>query len=114
LTVEKKSTSKVLDRTYVELSLDDRAGKITRKEAIEAVAHEVGVPAENVGLIRMEGQSGTTKIRGKFYVYGSTASKKLIHPRYLDERSLSKEEREKLKQERKKAAAPAPAAEAKK
>jgi ribosomal protein S24E len=114
LTVEKKSTSRVLDRTYVELSLDDKAGKISRKEAIEAVAQEMGVPAENVGLIRMEGQSGTTKIRGKFYVYGSTTSKKLIHPRYLDERSLSKEEREKLKQERKKAAAPAPAAEAKK
>lgn len=112
--VEKKSESKVLDRAYVELTMDDRSGKLTRKEAIAAVAQEMGVAAENVALIRMDGESGTARIRGRFYVYGSAASKKKVHPSYLDERALSKEEREKLKQERKKAAAPAPAAEAKK
>lgn len=112
--VEKKSESKVLDRSYVELSLDDRAGKISRKEAIAMVAQEMGVPAENVALIRMEGESGTMKVSGAFHVYGSAASKKKVHPSYLDERVLTKEEREKLKQERKKAAAPAPAPEAKK
>lgn len=112
--VEKKSESKVLDRAQVELSIDDKAGKLSRKEAVALVAQEMGVPAENVALIRMDGESGTTKVRGKFYVYGSAASKKQVHPSYLDERALSKEEREKLKQERKKAAAPAPAPEAKK
>ncbi len=108
--IEKKSESKVLDRSYVEVSLDDRAGKVTRKEAIAMVAQEMGVAAENVGLVRMDGQSGTTKVKGVFYVYGSAASKKRIHLRHLDERTLTKEEREKLKQERKKAAAPAAAA----
>lgn len=114
--LEKKSESKVLDRSYVELSMDEKAGKVSRKEAIAMVAQEMKVPPENVGLIRMDGQSGTTKVLGKFYVYGSAASKKMVHPRYLDERTLTKEEREKLKQERKKAAtaAPAPPAEAKK
>ena len=112
--VEKKSVSKVLDRSSVELTLEDRAGKLSRKEAIAAVAQEMGVPAENVALIRMAGESGTTRIRGRFYVYGSAASKKRVHPSYLDERELSKEEREKLKQERKKAKTPAPAPEAKK
>ena len=114
MAVEKKSVSKVLDRSYVEVTLDDRAGKINRKEAVAMVAQEMGVPAENVGLIRMDGQSGTTKVLGKFYVYGSSDSKKKFHPRYLDERMLTKEEREKLKQARKKAAAAAPAPEAKK
>jgi ribosomal protein S24E len=114
LQVEKKSESKVLDRSYVEMSIDGKAGKLTRKEAITTVAQELGVPAENVGLIRMEGQSGTTKVLGKFYVYGSADSKKKVHPKYLDERTLTKEEREKLKQERKKAATPAAAPEAKK
>ena len=108
--VEKKSESKVLDRSYVELTLDDRAGKISRKEAIAVVAQELGVPAENVALISLDGQSGTTKVTGKFFVYGSEASKKRIHLRHLNERALSKEEREKLKQERKKAAAPVPEA----
>ena len=114
--VEKKSESKVLDRSYVEFSIEGKAGKISRKEAIAMVAQELGVPLENVGLIRIDGESGTRKVVGKFYVYGSAESKKNVHPRYLEERMLSKEEREKLKQERKKAAtAPAaPAPEAKK
>ena len=109
--VEKKSESKVLDRSYVELSIEGKAGKISRKEAIEMVAQELGVPVENVGLVRVEGQSGTRKVLGRFYVYGSAESKKKVHPRYLQERTLAREEREKLKQERKKAAtAPAAAA----
>jgi len=115
LPVEKKSESKVLDRSYVEMTLEGRAGRVTRKEAIAMVAQEMGVPAENVGLLRVDGQSGTTKVVGRFYVYGSAESKKRVHLKYLDERTLSKEEREKLKQERKKAATQAAApAEAKK
>jgi ribosomal protein S24E len=111
---EKKSESKVLNRAYVERSFDGMAGKITRKDAIATVAQEMGVAPENVGLIRMDGQSGTTGLVGKFYVYGSQESKKRVHPGYLEERMLTKEEREKLKQERKKKPAPAPAPEAKK
>ena len=114
--VEKKSESKVLDRSYVEFSMEGKAGKISRKEAIAAVAGELGVPQENVGLVRIDGESGTTNVTGRFYVYGSPESKKKVHPKYLEERTLTKEEREKLKQERKKArtSAAAPAPEAKK
>lgn len=112
--VEKKTDSKVLERSYIELRLQGRAGKLTRKEAVAAAAQELGVAPETVGIVRLDGQAGTTDVIGKFYIYGSAESKKKIHPRYLDERMLTKEEREKLKQERKKAAAPAPAPEAKK
>ena len=114
--IDKKSDSKVLDRSYVELSMEGKAGKISRNEAIAAVAQELGVPAERVGIIRIDGESGTRKVVGKFYVYGSAESKKKVHPKYLEERTLTKEEREKLKQERKKAGtqAQAPAPEAKK
>jgi ribosomal protein S24E len=114
LQLEKKSESKVLDRSYVEAFIEDKAGRFSRKEAIAMVAQELGVPAENVALIRMEGQSGTTSLLGKFYVYGSAESKNRIHPKYLDERTLTKAERDKLKQERKKAATPAAPTEAKK
>jgi ribosomal protein S24E len=114
LQVEKKTDSKVLERSYIELRLQGRAGKLTRKEAVAAAAQELGVAPETVGIVRLDGQAGTTDVIGKFYIYGSAESKKKIHPRYLDERMLTKEEREKLKQERKKAAAPAPAPEAKK
>lgn len=110
----KRSDSKVLERSYVELRLEGRAGKLTRREAIAAAAQELGVAAENVGVLRLDGQAGTTDVIGRFYVYGSAEAKKRIHPSYLEERVLTKAEREKLKQERKKAAIPAPAAEAKK
>jgi ribosomal protein S24E len=113
LHIEKKSESKVLDRSYVEMTVDGKAGKISRKEAIAAVAQEMGTSPENVALIRLDGESGTTKVMGRFYVYGSAASKKRIQPRYLEERMLTKEEREKLKQARKKAATSAAAPEAK-
>lgn len=105
--LEKKGESKVLDRSYVEVAMQGKAGQISRKDAIAALAQELNVPPENIGLIRMDGQSGTTNLRGRFYVYGSVSSKKKIHLRYLDERMLTKEEKEKLKQEKKKAAAPA-------
>jgi ribosomal protein S24E len=110
LQAQKKAESKVLDRAYVELRLEGKAGKLSRKEAIETVAKELGVQAENVALIRIDGESGSTKVLGRFHVYGSAASKKRLHLRHLDERALTKEEREKLKQARKKAAAPAAAA----
>ena len=114
--VEKKSESKVLDRSYVELSMEGKAGRISRRDAIAALAQELGVPAENVGLVRIDGESGTTNVKGKFYVYGSAESKKKVHPKYLEVRTLTKEERDKLKQEKKKAGTPAatPTPEAKK
>jgi ribosomal protein S24E len=114
LQIVKRTESKVLGRSYLEVSLDESAGKISRKDAVEAVAKELGVPNENVGLIRMDGGSGTRDVVGRFYVYTSMDMKARLQPRHLSERALTKEEREKLKQERKKQAAPPAAAEAKK
>ena len=112
--VQKRTESKLLDRAYVECFMEAEGGKMPRKQAIEMLAKALGVPAENIGLLKLEGHSGTTDVLGKFYVYGSQDSKKRTHPRYLEERLLSKADREKLKQERKKQAAPAAAPEAKK
>ncbi|MDA4125337.1 MAG: hypothetical protein OK438_07845 [Thaumarchaeota archaeon] len=111
---EKKSESKVLGRSYVEMKLEGRAGKLTRKEAIAAVAEQLGVAPENIGIVGLDGRAGTTDVSGRFYVYSSAEAKKRVHPRYLEERMLTKEEREKLRQERKKAATAAPPAETKK
>jgi len=83
LHVVKRSDSKVLERSDVELRLDGRAGKLTRKEAIAAVAQELGVAPENVGIVRLGGSAGTTDVIGRFYVYGSAEAKKRAHPRYL-------------------------------
>ncbi len=112
--VRKKSESKLLERTYFELVIEGKAGKISRAEAIAAAATELGVPAELIGLVGLEPHSGTTDVICRLHVYSSSDARGRTHPRYLGVRAMSKEEREKLKQERKKAAAPAaPAAEAK-
>ncbi len=115
--IQKKSESKLLDRSYVEYPIEGVAGKLSRKDAVAMLAKEVGAPPENIGLIRLEEQSGTTTVLGKFYVYGSQDSKKRYHPKHLESRLLTKEEREKLKQaakKKKQEAAPAPAPEKKK
>lgn len=109
-----KSDSKLLERSTAVVNLDGRAGKLTRNEAISTVAKELGVAPERVGVVRLEGHAGTTDLVGTFYIYGSEEVKKKVHPRYLEERVLSKEERAKLKQERKKAATATPASEEKK
>ena len=114
--IQKKTESKLLDRTYVEVLFEGKGGKISRKEAVALVAGELRVGPEKVGLIGLEERSGTTDVVGKFHVYGSPESKSRMHPGYLDVRLLTKEEREKLKQDKKNAknaapaAAPAPAA----
>ena len=108
--VQKKSESKLLVRTYVEVALEGKAGLVKRSEAISMVAKELGVPFENVGLISLDQSSGTRKVLGRFYVYGSAGTKDRLHPKYLSIRTLSKEEKEKLKaEEKKKKAAPAQA-----
>jgi ribosomal protein S24E len=114
LQVLKKVDSKLLGRQYVEFLLPNVGGKLTRKAAVAELAKELGVPEENVGLIRLEEQSGRTSILGRAHIYATKESKQRLHPGYLEERSLSKEEKEKLRQERKKAKTPAPAPEAKK
>jgi len=114
LNVARKLDSKVLERSYVELRLEGRAGTLTRKEAVAAAAQELGVAPEKVGIVRLDGQAGTTDLIGRFCIYGSAESKKRMHPRYLEERVLTKDEREKLRQERKKAATSTPTEEVKK
>lgn len=107
--VQKKTDSRLLDRSYVEVLFEGKSGKLSRKEAVAMVADEMKVEAERVGLIGLEERSGTTDILGKFNVYGSAETKKKLHPGYLDVRLLTKGEREKLKQAKKSAAAvPAP------
>jgi ribosomal protein S24E len=110
LEVVSKTESKLLNRLEVEVRIRGKAGKISRKEALTLVAEEMAVPLTKVGLVRMEQQSGSRDIVGTFFVYGSEKTMKEFHPDHLSVRMLNKDDREKLKQERKKAAAPKPEA----
>ncbi len=106
----KKTQSRLLDRVELEVLIPGKGGKLSRGEAITMVAEEMKVDRERVGLIRLEQQSGTEDIVGKFAVYGSTQAMKTMHPKHLAVRLMTKDEREKLKQARKKAKTAAPEA----
>jgi ribosomal protein S24E len=110
LEIISRTDSKLLNRTEVEVRIRGEAGKISRKEALSLVAEEMKVAPAKVGLVRMEQQSGSRDIVGTFFIYGSDETMKEFHPDHLSVRMLNKGEREKLKQERKKAAAPKPEA----
>jgi len=117
--IRRKSESKLLDMVELDVLIPAKAGKVPRGEAVEMVAEELKVEKSRVGLISLKQQAGTRDVFGRFRVYGSEDALKKAHPRHLIVRLLTKEEREKLKQERKKAktqtaaeAAPAKAAKA--
>ena len=108
--IVKKNDSRLLGRTEVQVRIRGKAGKMSRREAVTLVANQMQVAPANVGLVRMQQQSGSTDIVGTFFVYESEETMKKVHPEHLSVRTLGKEEREKLKQEKKKAAAPKPEA----
>lgn len=106
----KKIESRLLDRTEVEVRIRGRAGKISRAEAVGMVAEEMNVEKARVGLVRLEQNAGTSDVVGRFMVYGSAETMKSLHPKYLAVRLMTKEEREALKQAKKRAKTPAPEA----
>lgn len=109
-----KTESKLLGRTYIEIEMEGKAGMISRKDAVSAAATELNVPGDQVALLRLDQKAGSREVVGRFFVYSSPEGKKKVHPPHLAERILTKEEREKLRQDRKKAATPPPAPEKKK
>lgn len=101
-----KSESRLLDRVSIKVRFPDEAGKLKRRDAIERLAKEMNLESDKVALIRLNHQSGKRDVIGEFYIYRSSELMRRLHPRYLFTRILTKEEREKLKQEKKKAKAP--------
>ncbi len=106
--IRRRSESKLLDMVELEVLIPANAGKLQRGQAVEMVAEELKVEKGRVGLISLRQQSGTRDVFGRFRVYGSEEALKKTHPRHLVVRLMTKEEREKLKEERKKAKTQAP------
>ena len=104
--IRKKTESKLLDRVEIEVLIPEKAGKLSRNEAVGMVAEEMKVGKERVGLIALKQQAGTRDVVGMFGVYGSEEAMRRTHPHHLSVRLMTKEEREKLKQAKKKAKTP--------
>jgi len=104
--VLEKKDSKLLARTEVRVDFGEKAGSLSRKDAVKLVADELKVDPSKVGIIALTSGSGSKKLTGVFHVYQSDDAMKVLHQKHLAIRLLTKEEREALKQAKKKAEQP--------
>ena len=105
-----RKDSKLLGRSELQVMFADKAGAISRKEAIREVAQSLNSTEGRVTLVRLSPQAGSRNLVGWFHVYDSEDGRKEIAHAYLSARLLTKEEKEAMKAEKKKAEAAAAAA----
>lgn len=99
-----KKESKLLGRTDVDVLFPDKAGALTRRDAVKEVAQSMKVEENRVSLLKLASGSGSRDLLGTFRVYQTESDLKLVSPGYLKERLMTKEEREAAKTAKKKAA----------
>jgi ribosomal protein S24E len=98
-----KKESKLLGRTDVDVLFADKAGALTRRDAVKEVAQSMKVEENRVALLKLASGSGNRDLLGTFRVYDSEGDLKSVSPRYLKERLMTKEERQAAKEAKKKA-----------
>jgi ribosomal protein S24E len=98
-----KRESKLLGRTDVDVLFPEKAGALSRRDAVKEVAQSMKVDENQVALLKLASGSGSRDLLGSFRVYDSEADLKKVSPPYLKERLMTKEEREAAKQAKKKA-----------
>jgi len=98
-----KKESKLLGRTELDVLFPDKAGALTRRDAVKEVAQSMKVEESRVALLKLASGSGNRDLLGTFRVYNSENDLKAVSQHYLKERLMTKEEREAAKQAKKKA-----------
>lgn len=98
-----KNESKLLKRTDVDVRFPDKAGSLTRRDAVKAVAQSMSVEENRVALLKLASGVGSRDLIGSFRVYDSEKDLKAVSPGYLAARLMTKEEREAAKAAKKKA-----------
>ena len=98
-----KKESKLLGRTEVDVIFPDKAGALSRRDAVKQVAQSMKVEENQVALLKLASGSGSRDLLGTFRVYDSEADLQRSSPGYLKERLMTKEERAAAKEAKKKA-----------
>ncbi len=98
-----KKESKLLGRTDLDVLFSEKAGALTRKDAVKEVAQSMKVQENQVALLKLASGSGSRDLIGTFRVYDSEAALKDVSPGYLKVRLMTKEERQAAKEAKKKA-----------
>ena len=110
------SENKLLARRELRVKFKAGNGILTRQAAAESIASKIGTKRDSVQVISLHGSSGVRDIDAKAYVFSDPKEAKKQLAEYVLLRHLSKDERKKIREERRKAAttpapsAPAPAA----
>jgi ribosomal protein S24E len=103
LQILEKKESRLLGRTDVDVLFPDKAGALSRRDAVQQVAQSMKVEENRVALLKLASGSGSRDLVGTFRVYNSESDLKKVSPGYLRVRLMTKEEREAAKAAKKKA-----------
>ncbi len=98
------SENKLLGRRELHLKFKAGNGLLTRQAAAEAIASKVGVGKENVKVISLYGSFGVRDVDARAYVFSDANTAKEQLAEYVLLRHFSKDERKKVREDRKKAA----------
>jgi ribosomal protein S24E len=103
LQILEKKESKLLGRTDIDVLFAEKAGALTRRDAVKQVAQSMEVEENRVALLKLSSGSGSRDLIGTFRVYNSEGDLKNVSPGYLKVRLMTKEDREAAKAAKKKA-----------
>jgi ribosomal protein S24E len=103
LQILEKKESKLLGRTDVNVLFPQKAGALSRRDAVKEVAQSLKVEEKTVALLKLTSGSGSRDLIGAFRVYDSEDDLKNVSPGYLKVRLMTKEDREAAKAAKKKA-----------
>lgn len=87
--------NKLLRRREVKVLFSQSAGKLTRTDALKAVAEALKVDLNKLYLISLKCKSGTRDVEGIFYVYQKEEDARKQLPPHIFLRMLPEEERKK-------------------
>ena len=104
LEILEESENRLLSRKELKLKFRGGSGILTRQGAAEAVATKLGIKKENVQVISLHGGFGVRDINAKAYIFSSPKEAKEQLAEYILLRQLPKEERQKIREERRKSA----------
>jgi ribosomal protein S24E len=104
LEVISDSENKLLGRREMNVRFRSGSGILTRQAAAEAISSKVGTAKEQVQVLSLKGKFGVRDIEAHVYVFSNANDAKRQLSDYILLRHLPKEERKKLREEKRKAA----------
>jgi ribosomal protein S24E len=97
------SQNKLLGRRELKVKFNAGNGILTRQSAAEAIASKVGVSKENVQVISLKGKFGIRDADVYAYIFSNSQEAKKQLDEYVLLRHLPKEERKKIREDKRKA-----------